>query len=99
MDKDKIIALWEQHLGAELFAKASLAHAQYEPLARPTRFELLTPRFVVLVIRPVWVKSDGSAMSALLPLCPRKPTFIGRVGMSQKCQEQTKGRGNSIVRH
>jgi len=30
------------------------------------------------------VKSDGLAMSALLPLYPRKPTFFVRGGMSQK---------------
>src|SRR5450759_2680514 len=29
------------------------------------------------------------AMSALLPLYPRKPTFIVRDGMSQRCQEET----------
>jgi len=38
---------------------------------------------------PLWVKRDGLAMSALLPLHPRKPTFIVRGGMSQKCQEPT----------
>jgi hypothetical protein len=35
------------------------------------------------------VKSDGLAMSALLPLYPRKPTFIARGGMSEKCHERT----------
>jgi hypothetical protein len=33
------------------------------------------------------VKSDGLAMSALLPLYPRKPTFNVRGGMSQKCPD------------
>jgi hypothetical protein len=28
-------------------------------------------------------------MSAPLPLYPRKPTFGGRVGMSQRCQDRT----------
>ena len=37
---------------------------------------------------PSRVKSDGLAMSALLPLYPRKPTFIVRGGMSQKCQQR-----------
>src|SRR6266403_4523696 len=32
------------------------------------------------------VKNDGSAMPALLPLYARKPTFIVRSGMSEKCQ-------------
>ena len=30
---------------------------------------------------PFWVKSVDLAMSALFPLCPRKPTFIVRAGM------------------
>ncbi len=34
---------------------------------------------------PKRVKSDGSAMSALLPLHPPKPTFIVRFGMSVWC--------------
>jgi hypothetical protein len=34
---------------------------------------------------PLWVKSDRSAMSALLPLYPPKPTFIVRFGMSVWC--------------
>ena len=32
---------------------------------------------------------DILAMSALLPLYPRKPTFIVRDGMSQRCQQET----------
>src|SRR6185369_164034 len=38
------------------------------------------------------VKSDGLAMSALLPLYPRKPTFFVRGGMSQKGQNRRFGR-------
>src|ERR1035438_76919 len=33
----------------------------------------------------VWVKSYGLAMSTLLLLSPRKPTFTARGGMSQRC--------------
>ena len=35
------------------------------------------------------VKNDGSAMPALLPLYARKPTFIVRNGMSEKCHVWT----------
>jgi hypothetical protein len=35
------------------------------------------------------VKSDGLAMSALRMFYPCEPTFIGRGGMSQRCQKAT----------
>ena len=38
---------------------------------------------------PSRVKSDGLAMSTLLPLYPCKPTFIVSVGMSQMCHNRT----------
>src|ERR1035437_5352473 len=38
---------------------------------------------------PSRVNRDILAMSALLPLYPRKPTFIVRDGMSQRCQQET----------
>jgi hypothetical protein len=34
----------------------------------------------------MWVKRDGLAMSALLPLYSREPTFIVRGGMSQSAK-------------
>jgi hypothetical protein len=40
---------------------------------------------------------DALAMSALLPLYPRKPTFIVRGGMSQRCQ-RTKSLRSSPLR-
>jgi hypothetical protein len=48
------------------------------------QFRNAKPRF-----HTAWVIRDGSAMSALLPLCCQKPTFTGRVGMSQTWQTPT----------
>ena len=36
---------------------------------------------------PFWVDRVSFAMSALLPIYPRKPTFIARFGMSQMCHQ------------
>jgi hypothetical protein len=38
--------------------------------------------------RPFRVNRDGLAMSALLPLYPREPTFIARGGMSETFQNR-----------
>jgi hypothetical protein len=63
---------------------ARLGLLRNAPMTRPYAMP-----FAVAVGHPLPVKSDGLATSALLPLYPRKPTFIVRRSMSQKCHVWT----------
>jgi hypothetical protein len=72
------------HLGASRLAPAC------QSLRKPP--QNMTP------VAKLIVKNDGPAMSALVRLYPRKPTFIVRNGMSEKCPNSGNVRFELAVR-